>query len=220
MVADIAIRRAVSLYLSAHGQPELSEIVRGFPPLYEYKTAVENWQNLLQYLPLGSEFNKIRRYIEDVIETMTDIAGTPVKSSFLIKRPVFVESKMKRRNYRLTENIDTLDQMWTNYDPSFNDYAGPVASYDVSVSAPTDSDVGAKASKAVRMLKKRGYRTAEHAKRVDARTASSALSDADVDAILATHQKTYRAHEKQLKGVMAESVEESIDTKRSWNAYR
>ena len=60
----------------------------------------------------------------------------------------------------------------------------------------------------------------EHAKRVDARTASSALSDADVDAILATHQKTYRAHEKQLKGVMAESVEDSIDTKRSWNTYR
>jgi hypothetical protein len=58
------------------------------------------------------------------------------------------------------------------------------------------------------MLKKRGYRTAEHAKRVEARTASSALSDADVDAILATHQKTYRAHEKQLKGVMAEASDD------------
>lgn len=208
------------MYLAAHGQPELSEIVRGFPPFDEYKTAVDNWRNLLEYLPLGAEFNKIRRYLEDVIEAMTDISGAPVKSSFLMKRPVFVESTMKRRNYRLTENIDSLDQMWGNYDPSFSDYAGPVASYDVSVPAPSDDEISTKASKAVRMLKKRGYRTAEHAKRVEARTASSTLSDAEVDAILATHKKTYRAHEKQLKGVMAESVEESVSTKRGWDTYR
>jgi hypothetical protein len=196
----------------------MAEIIRGFPPFLEYKTAVENWQNALEYLPLGSEFNKIRRYIEDVIETMTDDANAPLKSSFLIKRPAFVESTMKKRNYRLTENIDSLDQMWGNYDPTLSDYAGPTASYDVTISAPSDNEISAKASKALRMLKKRGYRTAEHAKRVEARTASVALTDNEIDSILATHQKSYRAHEKQLKGVMAESVDS--DHKRQWNTYR
>ena len=199
----------------------MAEVIRGLPPFYEYKTAAENWQGALEYLPLGSEFNKIRRYIEDVIETMTDDASAPLKSSFLIKRPSFVESQMQKRNYRLTENIDTMGKMWSDYEPTLSDYSGPVASYDVNANtAPTDSETSAKASKALRMLKKRGYRTAEHAKRVEARTSSVTLTDKEIDSILVTHQKSYRAHEKQLKGVMAESVEDSIDTKRSWNTYR